>query len=90
MAKITINGVTHRQACLNGASVNEADAAAYDDRIGDYFAWLRKQVEAAGHEFDVDEHGQGGASYRVSTDEEGDHQSAHDLMQSTSDFWAWY
>lgn len=90
MAKIIINAVTHRSACLD--SLGEADAIAYDGAIDAYFAKLGEQAKAAGFEFEVDEHGQGPASYRV-TDErdQADYEAAHNFMQyEISDFWSAY
>lgn len=89
MAKIIINAITHRAACLD--SLGEADAKAYDEAIDAYFAKLGEQAKADGFGFEVDDQGQGAASYRV-TDEtsEADYNTAHDFMQSAQDFWSAY
>ena len=88
MAKIIINGVTHREAALAGYS--EEDCSAYDERIGEYLEWLGAKVKTAGFEFEVDDNGNGGASYRVAAESYEEAEAAHDLMQSTPDFWAWF
>lgn len=90
MTTITINAITHKQACLHGAS--QADASAYDAACEAVFAKIKAAAFAAGFLFEVDSNGQSGASYRV-TDEagQGDLQAAHDFMQSpAADFWALY
>lgn len=87
MAKIIINAVTHRTACLD--ALGEADAVAYDGAITGYFAKVAEQAAAEGFDFEVDQQGQGPASYRV-TDErdEADLNAAHDFMQhSVNGFW---
>lgn len=90
MAKIIINGITHRNSCLD--ALGESDAVAYDESIGAYFEKASAQAKAAGFEFEVDANGQGGASYRV-TDErdEQDYNAAHEFMQyELTDFWSAY
>lgn len=90
MAKIIINGITHRNACLDG--LGEEDAIAYDEAIDAYFERAAEQARAAGFEFEVDNGGQGAASYRV-TDErdEQDYNAAHEFMQyELTDFWSAY
>jgi hypothetical protein len=87
MATIIINGITHRDVFLSG-DTTAADAAAYDELAGAYFASLAAMAAADGFGFEVDERGQGMQSYRV-TDEadEADYNAAHDFMQTAPGFW---
>jgi hypothetical protein len=89
MATIIINAITHRAACLD--ALGEADAKAYYEAISAYFAKLGEQAKADGFGFEVDDQGQGAASYRV-TDErdENDYNAAHEFMQSAQSFWEAY
>jgi hypothetical protein len=88
MATIVINAITHRQACTDSAG--ESDLSAYDNAAEAFFDSLGAKAKAAGFGFEVDAHGQGALSYRV-TDEADyeDLQAANDFMQSdAADFWA--
>ena len=90
MAKIVINAITHRNNCIY--SLGEADAQEYDRTVGRYFERAALQAQDSGFEFEVDAHGQGSASYRV-TDERDweDSEAAHGFMQyELSDFWSDY
>jgi hypothetical protein len=86
MATIIINAITHKKVCLDG--LTESDEVCYGEHIAAYFVGLRKDCEEEGFEFEVDQTGQGSASYRV-TNETGydDLQAAHEFMQSRVDFW---
>ena len=88
MAKIIVNAITHRAACTDGGT--DQDLTEYNARAHGFFARLERLAAADGFAFEVDEQGQGGASYRVV--DEADHddlQAAHDFMQSSAaDFWA--
>jgi hypothetical protein len=100
MARIIINEITHRNACIDG--LTDADAVAYDERIGAFIENLRKAAEAEGHTMEVERGGIAARSYRVDVDidmssaetlaaGQRDEDAAHEFMQSTqADFWAMY
>jgi hypothetical protein len=94
MTTIIINAITHRQACTD--ALGEEDLQAYDRAAAGFFENLRKAAEAEGFEFEVDAHGQGGASYRVVEDtgsapDYAEYERAHLFMQSpVADFWVMY
>lgn len=86
MTTITINAITHKQACCDG--LTEADEVCYGENIQNYFAGLRQDCEEAGFEFEVDKNGQGSNSYSVTDEADYDAlQAAHEFMQSRVDFW---
>jgi hypothetical protein len=88
MAKIIINAVSYRDAVLAGADPRDADV--FDSKFDDAMEILRARAAENGFEFEVDDHGTGTYSYRV-TDERGwgDLESAHDFMREDRNmFWA--
>jgi hypothetical protein len=100
MATIIINEITHRNACIDG--LTEADAVAYDERIGAFIGNLRRAAEADGHTLEVERGGLAARSYRVDVDidmsseatmaaGQRDEEAAHEFMQRPeADFWAMY
>lgn len=90
MAKIIINGKTHRAACTDGGSAS--DVVIYDSFISNFFTTLAEFARRAGFDLEVDAAGEGAASYRVTGEADyADLQAAHDFMQShAADFWANY
>lgn len=88
MVKIIINAVTFKAACTDGRG--EEDVRVYDAAVGRFFFNLRSAATDKGFDFEVDNSGQGTASYRV-MNERGYRElaSAYDFMQSpAADFWS--